>query len=65
MCRSIAFLGLIAGHAEKKRYWLERSCPNKLRQLRDIHRDPSCLILAEQLGGGLSPRLVLDIHVRN
>jgi len=37
----------------------------KLRQLGDIRRDPPRLVFGEQLGGGLSPRLVLDIYVRN
>ena len=34
-------------------------------QLGDIRGDPSRLILAEQLGGGLSPRLTLVIDVAN
>jgi hypothetical protein len=36
----------------------------QLRQLGDIRRDPSRLILAKQLGGGSSPRLVLEINIR-
>jgi hypothetical protein len=32
----------------------------QLRQLRNVRRDPSRLIFGEQLGGGLSPRLVLE-----
>jgi hypothetical protein len=35
----------------------------QLRRLRDIRRDPSRLILAEQLGCGSSPRLILEIDI--
>ena len=35
----------------------------QLRQLRNVHRDPSRLILAEQLGGRASPRLILEIDI--
>ena len=36
----------------------------QLRQLGDIHRDPSRLIFAEQLGSGSPPWLVLEIDIR-
>ena len=34
-----------------------------LPPLGDIRRDPSCLIFGKKLGGGLSPRLVLEVDV--
>jgi hypothetical protein len=36
---------------------------NQPRQLRDIHRDPSRLILAEQLGCRSPAGLILEINV--
>jgi len=36
------------------------SLTHRLRQLGDIRRDPPRLVFGEQLGGGLSPRLVLE-----
>jgi hypothetical protein len=36
----------------------------QFRQLGDIAGNPSRLILAEQLGGGASARLILEIDIR-
>jgi hypothetical protein len=38
--------------------------PQQLRQLGDVRRDPMRLILAEQLGCRASPRLILEIDIR-
>jgi hypothetical protein len=37
--------------------------PQKLRQLGDIHRDPSCLVFGEQFCRQSSSRLILEIGV--
>jgi hypothetical protein len=47
-CRDAALLFVL---------WLAR----QLRQLGDVHSNPSRLILAEQLGCGAPPRLILEI----
>src|SRR5215831_2471588 len=63
-CAALPLCGQPSVHAAGDPADVRRRDDGQLRRLRDVRRDPACLIFAEQLRRRAPPRLVLEIGYR-